>query len=122
MPVPIHENRYTMISFTRTIGFRLWLICVAAIMFPLGINIFQLNLLQYKKTLLSTTSDLRENALFKAHTLQQIIPLNIDILALFSEIFDLDRGVPSEPDLALSKEMEKIFYSTYKEISCKKGS
>lgn len=117
MPVPIHENRYTMISFTRTIGFRLWLICVAAIMFPLGINIFQLNLLQYKKTLLSTTSDLRENALFKAHTLQQIIPLNIDILALFSEIFDLDRGVPSEPDLALSKEMEKIFYSTYKEIS-----
>ncbi|MBQ8498918.1 SpoIIE family protein phosphatase [Chlamydia sp.] len=106
-----------MISFTRTIGFRLWLICVAAIMFPLGINIFQLNLQQYKKTLASTTSDLRENALFKAHTLQQIIPLNVDILSLFSEIFDLDRGVPSEPDITLSREMEKIFRSTYKEIS-----
>lgn len=84
---------------------------------PLGINILQLNLQQYKKTLSSITSDLRENALFKAHTLQQTIPLNIDILALFSEIFDLDRGVPAEPDLALSKEMEKIFHSTYKEIS-----
>ncbi|AAF39673.1 HAMP domain-containing protein [Chlamydia muridarum str. Nigg] len=117
MTIPIHENRYAMVSFTRTIGFRLWLICVAAIMFPLGINIFQLNLQQYKKTLVSTTSDLRENALFKAHTLQQVIPLNVDILALFSEIFDLDRGVPSEPDLVLSKEMEKIFHSTYKEIS-----
>lgn len=117
MTIPIHENKYSMISFTRTIGFRLWLICVAAIMFPLGINILQLNLQQYKKTLSSITSDLRENALFKAHTLQQTIPLNIDILALFSEIFDIDRGVPAEPDLALSKEMEKIFHSTYKEIS-----
>ncbi len=119
MTIPIHENRYAMVSFTRTIGFRLWLICVAAIMFPLGINIFQLNLQQYKKTLVSTTSDLRENALFKAHTLQQVIPLNVDILALFSEIFDLDRGVPSEPDLVLSKEMEKNFsLHLQRDLSC----
>ncbi|SYX09423.1 Phosphoserine phosphatase rsbU,stage II sporulation protein E,Stage II sporulation protein E (SpoIIE) [Chlamydia poikilotherma] len=106
-----------MIPFTKTIGYRLWLACVAAILIPLGINIVLLNLRQYHTTVSSVTVAFKENAAFKVDTLMQIVPLNADVLALFSEVLDLDEGIPSVPNVELSNEMQRIFSSTYDEIS-----
>ncbi|AAP05703.1 PP2C family protein-serine/threonine phosphatase [Chlamydia caviae] len=106
-----------MIPFTKTIGYRLWLACVAAILIPLGINIVLLNFRQYHTTVSSVAAAFKENASFKADTLMQIVPLNADVLALFSEVLDLDEGVPSVPNVELSNEMQRIFSSTYDEIS-----
>lgn len=106
-----------MIAFTKTIGFRLWLVCVAAISIPLGINIVLLNVKQYRITVDSSTSILENNSLFKAHTLTQIAPLNAEALSLFVEVLDLNQKVPKEPDLHLSQEMHRIFDSAYQEIS-----
>ena len=47
----------------------------------------------------------------------QIVPLNSDVLSLFSEVLQLNKGVPKAPDWALSNEMQKIFHQTYDEIS-----
>ncbi|WP_348663383.1 SpoIIE family protein phosphatase [Chlamydia vaughanii] len=106
-----------MIPFTKTIGYRLWLACVAAIILPLGINIVLLNLRQYRTTVSSVAVAFKENAAFKVDTLMQIVPLNADVLALFSEVLDLDEGVPSVPNVELSNEMQRMFSSTYEEIS-----
>ncbi|EPJ33496.1 HAMP domain protein, partial [Chlamydia psittaci 06-1683] len=106
-----------MIPFTKTIGYRLWLACVAAILIPLGINIVLLNLRQYHTTVSSVTLAFKENATFKVDTLMQIVPLNADVLALFSEVLDLDEGIPSIPNVELSNEMQRMFSSSYDEIS-----
>ena len=106
-----------MIPFTKTIGFRLWLACVTAIIVPLGINIVLLNLGQYHSTVKSISTALRENTAFKSNTFMQIVPLNSDVLSLFSEVLQLNKGVPNAPDWALSNEMQKIFHQTYDEIS-----
>lgn len=106
-----------MIPFTKTIGFRLWLACVGAIIFPLGVNIVLLNLKQYRNTVASIAIAFKENAAFKTDALQQIVPLNADILSLFSEILDLDEGIPSLPNVELSNKMHRMFNSTYNEIS-----
>ncbi|ANG66028.1 SpoIIE family protein phosphatase [Chlamydia gallinacea] len=106
-----------MIPFTKTIGFRLWLACVAAIIFPLGINIVLLNLKQYRNTVSSITIAFKENAAFKIDALQQIVPLNADILTLFSEILDLKEGIPTLPNVELSNKMHQMFSATYNEIS-----
>ncbi|SPN73907.1 Phosphoserine phosphatase rsbU,stage II sporulation protein E,Stage II sporulation protein E (SpoIIE) [Chlamydia serpentis] len=106
-----------MIPFTKTIGFRLWLACAIAIIAPLGINIIWLNLDQYRSTVTSISNALRENAAFKANTLTQIVPLNIDVLSLFSDVLDLDAGIPDTPNVPLSNEMKKVFQGTYDEIS-----
>ncbi|BAE80822.1 sigma regulatory RsbW antagonist [Chlamydia felis Fe/C-56] len=106
-----------MIPFTKTIGYRLWLACVAAILIPLGINIALLNIRQYRTTVSSVAVAFKENAAFKADTLMQLVPLNADVLALFSEVLDLDEGIPSVPDVELSNEMQRMFSSTYDEIS-----
>ncbi|QVE49485.1 PP2C family protein-serine/threonine phosphatase [Chlamydia crocodili] len=106
-----------MIPFTKTIGYRLWLACVAAILIPLGINIVLLNLRQYHTTVSSVAAAFKENAAFKVDTLMQIVPLNADVLALFSEVLDLDEGIPPAPNVELSNEMQRIFSSTYDEIS-----
>ncbi|QXE26696.1 PP2C family protein-serine/threonine phosphatase [Chlamydia buteonis] len=106
-----------MIPFTKTIGYRLWLACVAAILIPLGINIVLLNLRQYRTTVSSVTLAFKENATFKVDTLMQIVPLNADVLALFSEVLDLDEGIPSAPNVELSNEMQRMFSLSYDEIS-----
>ncbi|WP_201456441.1 PP2C family protein-serine/threonine phosphatase [Chlamydia sp. 17-3921] len=106
-----------MIPFTKTIGFRLWLACVTAIIVPLGINIVLLNIEQYHSTVSSISNSLKENAAFKANTLMQIVPLNANVLALFSEVLQLDQGIPENPDTALSNEMQRVFSTTYDEIS-----
>ncbi|ANH78594.1 SpoIIE family protein phosphatase [Candidatus Chlamydia sanziniae] len=106
-----------MIPFTKTIGFRLWWACSIAIILPLGVNIILLYLGQHHTVVSSIANALKENAAFKANTLTQIVPLNADVLALFSEVLELPMGVPYTPNLTLSKEMERIFHTTYKEIS-----
>ncbi|AHK63598.1 PP2C family protein-serine/threonine phosphatase [Chlamydia avium] len=106
-----------MIPFTKTIGFRLWLACVVAIIFPLGINIVLLNLKQYRNTVSSVAIAFKENAAFKVDALQHTVPLNADILTLFSEILDLDAGIPTHPNIELSNKMHRMFNSTYDEIS-----
>lgn len=106
-----------MIPFTRTVGYRLWLICVAAIVIPLGINIVLLNIRQYTTIVRNAVSAFEENARLKASTLSQLVPLNIDALTLVSEVLDLELGIPSQPNVELSQEMERIFATTYDEIS-----
>lgn len=106
-----------MIPFTRTIGYRLWLACIAAVTIPLGINIILLNIKQYRSTLESTYAALEENALVKVDTLSQVVPLNVDILKLFTEVLDLDIEMPQAPDINLSNKIKDMFGSTYEEIS-----
>ncbi|BAA99001.1 SpoIIE family protein phosphatase [Chlamydia pneumoniae] len=106
-----------MIPFTKTIGFRLWLACAVAIIAPLGINIVWLNLDQYRTIVSAISTALKENAAFKANTLTQIVPLNVDVLSLFSDVLDLDAGIPETPNVLLSNEMQKVFQGIYNEIS-----
>ncbi|EPP34757.1 HAMP domain protein [Chlamydia ibidis] len=91
--------------------------CVVAIILPLGLNIVLLGMKQYRHTLAFASLAFQENAGSKANTLSQIAPLNADILSLFTDVLDLDESMIHSPNLKLSQDMEKIFRSTYEEIS-----
>lgn len=106
-----------MISFVKTMSFRLWLACILAMAIPLAMNIVLLNLRQYRHTLCSITQALQDNALLKANSLLQILPPNEDVLTLFTDVLDLDEGIPTSPNLGLSHAMQRMFDTTYEEIS-----
>ncbi|WP_213358240.1 PP2C family protein-serine/threonine phosphatase [Chlamydiifrater phoenicopteri] len=106
-----------MIPFIKTIGFRLWLACSAAIITPLGVNIFLLAKSRYQKTVAAAATILEEDSAFKVSTIAKVIPLSKNALSFLSDALDLDEQFPSSPDLSLSQEMRYLFQEVYSELS-----
>lgn len=106
-----------MISFTKTIVFRLWLICIIMLIIPLCSNIFLLGIQHYRKTYDQASKVLLENSYIKTQLILNLLDLNKTFIQLLIPSLNLEKIKTDNEKKDLSLKLKKLFTNQFHEIS-----
>lgn len=106
-----------MISFTKTIVFRLWLICIITLTLPLCSTIFFLGVQHYNQTCSQASKTLLENSYMKTQLILNLLDLNKTFIQLLVPSLNLQNIKTNTEKKDLSLKLKKLFTHEFHEIS-----
>ncbi len=106
-----------MISFTKTIVFRLWLICIIMLVLPLCGNIFFLGIQNYRNAYDQASKVLLENSYIKTQLILHLLDLNKTFIQLLIPSLNLEKIKTNDEKKDLSLKLKELFSNQFHEIS-----
>lgn len=97
-----------MISFSKSLGFRLFIISFILLGFPLLVDSFILVQEHFKTTIAQAEEYLSESAKFREVAISELIPSSNPLIGLLVNILDLENNFPEEKSEELNKKLKKL--------------